>query len=337
MGKKISLILVLFLILMTVSGGVLFAEGQKEKGEDKTVVAFSIMDYSIDFLMELLASSRKTAEELGIELRDYNSQFDTVKQVNNIEDAIAQRVDCILVHPVESSAVVPGILAANDAGIPVVAVDIKPTDGKLECFVASDNTNIGRLAAKEVVKNLEKKYGEARGDIVICGNDMVSSMRLRKVGVLEVFGEYNGIKILDMHDFATKLPTAIEVSENILQKYGEGKLDFILTLNSTQTIGANTVISSANRKDVSVMGIDKDVDILNAIKDPNSTLIGTVVQSPADMGRISIEQCLKAVKGEAIDQDFFEAPVKVINKENVNEYLSEAIKMNEELEPYKIK
>ena len=335
MGKKIGFILVLFLILMTVSGGILFAEGQKEKGEDKTVVAFSIMDYSIDFLMELLASSRKTAEELGIELRDYNSQFDTVKQVNNIEDAIAQMVDCILVHPVESSAVVPGILAANDAGIPVVAVDIKPTDGELECFVASDNTNIGRLAAKEVVKNLENKYGEAKGNIVICGNDMVSSMRLRKVGVLEVFGEYKDIEILDMHDFATKLPTAIEVSENILQKFGEGQLDFIVTLNSTQTIGAHTVISSANRKDVSVMGIDKDVDILNAIKDPDSTLIGTVVQSPADMGRIAIEQCLKAVKGEAIDQNFFEAPVKVINKENVNEYLSEAIKMNEELEPYK--
>jgi ABC-type sugar transport system substrate-binding protein len=334
--KKAIVVGFLALVLLIVSPmDFLFAKGAKEAA--KPVVAFSIMDYSIDFLVELLASARKTAEELGIELRDYNSQFDTVKQVNNIEDAIAQKVDCILVHPVESSAVVPGVLAANEAGIPVVAVDIQPSSGDLVCFVASDNTNMGRLAAQEVVKNLKKRYGTEKGTVVIFGNDMISSMRLRKIGAKEIFAAYPGIQIVDMFDFATKLPTAIETTENVLQKYKKGSLDFILALNDVQTIGANSVIMSQKRTEVLIMGVDKDVDILNAIKDSASSLVGTVVQSPADMGRISVEQCFKAIKGEVIEKKFFEAPVFVVAEDNVEQYLADTLKLNAELEPYKVK
>lgn len=314
-----------------------FSGGQQDAAGERPIVAFSIMDYSIDFLMELLASARKTAEELNIDLRDYNSQFDTIKQINNIEDAISQQVDCILVHPVESSAVTPAVLAANDAGIPVVAVDILPSGGELECFVASDNTNIGKMATEVVVESLKEKYGEPKGKIVVLGNDMISSMRLRKVGLNEVLSNYSDIKIMDVHDFATKLPTAIEVTENVLQKYPAGELDFVVALNSVQTIGAVTAIESAKRGDVKVMGIDKDIDILNAIMDANSPLVGTVVQSPIDMGRISVEMCLKAIKGEPIESDFIEAPVKVVTKTNIAEYLEVAKKENAEIDPYRVK
>ncbi len=334
MRKGISCILILVVLVMCLPVNVLFSAGQQE--EETPVIAFSIMDFSIDFLVELLASARLRADELGVELVDYNSQFDTVKQINNIEDAIAQGVDCLLLHPVESSAVVPGVLAANDAGIPVVAVDIKPTDGYLECFVASDNTSIGKYAAEEVVKYLENKNGSASGKVVILGNDMISSMRLRKVGVKEVFDAHRGIEVVDMFDFATKLDTTLEVTENILQKYGVGELDMIIALNSTQTIGANAVVTSSARSDVAIMGIDKDVDILNAIMDKNSTLIGTIVQSPFDMGKIAVEQCVKKINGEEITQDFFEAPIKIVTKENVEDYLAYTKELDEILGPYKV-
>jgi ABC-type sugar transport system substrate-binding protein len=337
MKRKIGLVLLICMALMVLPMSGLFAQGQKDAAESRPVIAFSIMDFSIDFLVELLASARLTAEELDVDLVDYNSQFDTVKQVNNIEDAIAQRVDCLLLHPVESSAVVPGVLAANDAGIPVVAVDIKPTKGDLACFVASDNTSIGKFAAEEVVKHLIGKHGKAEGDVVILGNDMISSMRLRKAGVLEVFASHPGIDVVDMHDFATKLDTTIEVTENVLQKYGEGTLDMIIALNSTQAIGANAVVSSAKRMDVSIMGIDKDIDILNAIIDENSTLIGTVVQSPYDMGKIAVEQCVKVINGQTIEKDFFEAPIKVVTKTNVQEYLEYSKELDQLLAPYKVK
>ena len=337
MKRKFFWMIAAVCVIAAFTGVGVFASGQEEAGEEQPVVAFSIMDYSIDFLMELLASARKTAEELGVDLRDYNSQFDTMKQINNIEDAIAQGVDCILVHPVESSAVTPAVESANDAGIPIVAVDIMPSGGKLECFVASDNTNIGRMAGEVVIDNLKEKYGEAKGNIVVLGNDMISSMRLRKIGLKEVFAEYSGIRIVDTHDFATKLPATIEVTENVLQKYSEGELDFIVALNSTQTIGAVSTVASANRFDVLVMGIDKDVDILNAIKDPKSPLVGTIVQSPSNMGKIAVENCLKAIKGEPIEQDFIEAPVQVVTKVNIDEYFEYAKTLNAELDPYRVK
>ncbi|MFA5468114.1 MAG: sugar ABC transporter substrate-binding protein [Sphaerochaetaceae bacterium] len=334
MRKRVIVLVVLIVFILTSATSV-FAKGAKE--EAKPVVAFSIMDYSIDFLVELLASARKTASELGIDLRDYNSQFDTVKQVNNIEDAVAQKVDCILVHPVESSAVVPGVLAANDANIPIVAVDIQPTSGDLVCFVASDNENMGRLAAQEVVSKLKARYGTEKGTIVIFGNDMISSMRLRKVGARDIFSKYPGIEIVDTFDFATKLPEAMEITENVLQKHKKGTLDFILALNDVQTLGADSVVMSQGRTEVLIMGVDKDVDILNAIGDSKSSVIGTIVQSPADMGRIAVEQCLKAINKEKIEKFFFEVPAYAVTDLNVDEYLATTLKLNKELDPYRVK
>ena len=48
MRKRISCVLVLILLMFTLSVSGLFAQGQQE--EEKPVIAFSIMDFSIDFL-----------------------------------------------------------------------------------------------------------------------------------------------------------------------------------------------------------------------------------------------------------------------------------------------
>jgi ribose transport system substrate-binding protein len=331
---KKALLVLLVLCFIGIPVG-LFA-GTEKKAE-KPVIAFSIMDYSITFLMDLLAGARQEAEKLGIELRDYNSQFDTMKQINNIEDSIAQKADCIMVHPVESGAVSPAIISANEAGIPVVAVDIKPDEGDLFCFVASDNIKIGKTATEQMIRVLEKKYGEPRGKIVIIGNDMISSMRLRKIGLKEVLGDYPMIKIVDEHDFVCKVPNAIECVENVLQKYPKGELDFIMPLNATHVLGTISAVTAAGRFDVNIMGIDRDEDILKAIADPKNPTVGTVIQSPADIGRIGVRMCAKAIKGESAESDFVEVPVKLLTKDNVKEFLAQAEEESKALDPYRVK
>jgi len=333
MCKK-ALLVLLFVALVSVPFSV-FAGSEKEA--ENPVVGFSIMDYSVTFLMDLLAGARQEAEKYGIELKDYNSQFDTMKQINNIEDSIAQNVDCIMVHPVESGAVSPAIISANEAGIPVVAVDIKPDEGELFCFVASDNVKIGEIAAQEMVRHLEKKYGEPRGKLVIVGNDMISSMRLRKIGLKKVVEGYPNIEILDEHDFVCQVPKAIECVENVLQKYPEGEIDFIMPMNATHVLGTISAVTSAGRYDVNIMGIDRDEDILKAVADPGNPTIGTIIQSPADIGRIGVQMCWKAINGETADSDFIEVPTKLLTKDNIKDFLSKAEEESRALDPYRVK
>ena len=66
-----------------------------------------------------------------------------------MEDMIyAKKVDAIVLCPVDSDAIGTATLEANEAGIPVVTVDIRSNEGDVLAHVASDNKAIGEQAAK---------------------------------------------------------------------------------------------------------------------------------------------------------------------------------------------
>ncbi len=76
------------------------------------------------------------AEENDTDVRFVDAQDDTAKQSNDIDDLIQQGVDVLLINPVDSAAIVPAVEAANNANIPVIAID-RSSDGGTLTTVAS--------------------------------------------------------------------------------------------------------------------------------------------------------------------------------------------------------
>ena len=60
---------------------------------------------------------------------------------------ITQKVDVILVNPVDSDAIVPSVQAANAAKIPIIALDRGSNGGVLATTIASDSIAGGKVAA----------------------------------------------------------------------------------------------------------------------------------------------------------------------------------------------
>ena len=71
------------------------------------------------------------AEENDTDVRFVDAQDDTAKQSNDIDDLIQQGVDVLLINPVDSAAIVPAVEAANNANIPVIAIDRSSDGGTL--------------------------------------------------------------------------------------------------------------------------------------------------------------------------------------------------------------
>ncbi len=65
-----------------------------------------------------------------------------------------QNVSAIVLSPCESRAVVPVIQAANEAGIPVITVDIPCNEEDVEILtqVATDNYGGGKLAGEAMIE-----------------------------------------------------------------------------------------------------------------------------------------------------------------------------------------
>ena len=67
--------------------------------------------------------AEEKAAELDIELIVQDGQNDSATQSANLEAAIAQGVDGVLISPKDAQALAPAVQAVVDAGIPVVTID----------------------------------------------------------------------------------------------------------------------------------------------------------------------------------------------------------------------
>lgn len=126
---------------------------------------------------------------------DARNDVDT--QLAMIEDMITQQVDAIVFVPVDSAAMSTGVVRANDAGIPIVAMDRSTQGGELTALVESNNVAIGRGGADLMVQaaeNLDVPVEELRV-LELLGDMATSAAVERHEGFSEAAGEY-GITIV---------------------------------------------------------------------------------------------------------------------------------------------
>lgn len=138
----LSLILVLTLSLMACSNNETSTEG-------KYTIGFVVSTQTNPFFVTLKQGAEDKAEELGVELIVLDSQDDPSKELANMEDLITKNVDLIIVNPTDSDAIVNSIIAANEAGIPVITVDRASNGGEVLAHVASDNIEGGKMGSSK--------------------------------------------------------------------------------------------------------------------------------------------------------------------------------------------
>lgn len=304
---------------------------------DEIVIGVTLMDYNFTFFQDMLAMMKKTAERLGIRLADIDGQGDVQKQLQGVEDLIAAgEIDALILNPVDSAAIASGTLAANDAGIPVITVDVRSQSGDVLAHVASNNLDIGREAGKYTLELLKKRNGDYKGNVLLIEYPQITSIADRGNGFLEIMEQYPEIQVVKQAPTNLNVAESQALMENLLQTYPAGSLDVVYGSNSTNSLGIIAAAEAAGRNDFDIVCVDDDPTILAALE-KNSSTAATIVQSPTEMGRISVELAVKAAKGEKIEESEVATELKVVTRDNIKEFLASYEAMQAELEPYKTK
>lgn len=79
-----------------------------------------------------------------------NANGDAAKQISDVQNLIAAGAQALVLNPADSQAIVPALNAAAEKGVPVVAIDIAPSGGKVFMIVRADNRRMGEEACKQV-------------------------------------------------------------------------------------------------------------------------------------------------------------------------------------------
>ena len=100
-------------------------------------------------------SSQRAADSLGIDLHIVAGEWDLARQTSQVENFITQRMDAIIIAPVDSRGIVSAVEEANRAGIPVFTADIASAGGDVTAHVASDNAQGGRLVGEYLARRAQ--------------------------------------------------------------------------------------------------------------------------------------------------------------------------------------
>ncbi len=117
-------------------------------------ILLSMPDMAKPFFVHMMATGRAEAAKLGdIELIEADGQNSSPKQTADIEAALTQGVDGIVISPNDVDALAPGLQEAVDAGVPVVTIDrrVEKVPGLLG-HVGADNVLGGEAQANLVMK-----------------------------------------------------------------------------------------------------------------------------------------------------------------------------------------
>ncbi|MBC3376298.1 sugar ABC transporter substrate-binding protein [Pseudomonas sp. SWRI92] len=281
-------------------------------------IGVSMSQFDDTWLTYLRESMDKKAKALpdGVTLQFEDARSDVVKQLTQVESFISQKVDAIIVNPVDTAATQRITKAAVAAGIPLVYVNRRPDDMKLPAgvvTVASDDLEAGRMQ----MQYLADKMG-GKGDIVILLGDLANnSTTNRTKGVKEVLAKYPGIKIEQEQTGIWSRDKGMTLVNDWLTQGRE--FQAVVSNNDEMAIGAAMALKQAGTKKGSVLiaGVDGTPDGLNAIK--KGEMAVSVFQDAKGQADGSIDTAVKMVKKQPVEQSVW-VPYRLITPENVDQF-----------------
>lgn len=244
-------------------------------------MAFIVKDMNNPYYWRMGEGAKRAAAELGIELSYVSAEFngDIEGQIAVVETELIKGHDAIVLVPMNGTALIPKVMEANAAGIPVITADTRVDDGpaKVETFVGLDERNSFAGMAQWVVDQLG---GE--GQVAILeGFRGSSTAELRLNGMMDVFNANPGIEVVASIAADWDQEKGLKAAEDILQ--ANPGVDAIIGSNDLMALGAVQAVKGAGKLDeIIIVGDDAIPSALAALRageldatiDGNTDLVG---------------------------------------------------------------
>jgi len=279
--------------------------------EDEQIsIGLSMNTLNNAFFVTVVEGARSMADELGVNLIVTDAQNNPSQEISNVENLIQQDVDVLILDPSDSNAIVPSVLDANDANIPVFTIDRKSNGGEVITHIGFDAIKSGRIAGKFLVDQLDGK-----GKIVeIMGIMGTSVARDRSKGFNEVMDKYPDMNIVANQPANFDRGQAMSVMENILQSNSE--IDGIYASNDEMALGVLAALEAADKVDeIVLIGCDAIDDSMNAIRE--GKMEATIAEPPFFLGKRAIKTALDIYNGKEVEKEIV-LENQLVTKENVN-------------------
>jgi ABC-type sugar transport system substrate-binding protein len=253
------------------------------------------------------------ATKRGDTATTYDSHNDAATQLKNAQDAIARKVDGILISPTDSSTAPSVLTAAAQANIPVVIADIGTASGDYVSFIISDNESGAYNVGKKLVADLKAKSW-ATGPVGIVSISLArNNGKARTAGFRKALGE-GGVKEVALDQMQTyTADETFRYVQDMLTAHPDLRGIFVQT--DTPSLGAARAIQASHRQDTLLLAaFDGVPDFVKMIGD--GTIVCSGMQQPYLMGVRSVQALYDHLGGKTPPKQVL-VPIIVVSKDNI--------------------
>jgi ribose transport system substrate-binding protein len=306
-----------FLVSASLTAAVVLCTGcqkQEEAGPPaggKRVFGFVMQTMNNPFFVELNKGLAEVVEAHEDELLTLDSQFNSLKQKNDISDLILKGAATIFINPVNWEGIKGSLLQAKEKAVPCVVVDAPVKDEDLVlCQVASDNVEAGRLAARALAQVRRP------AKIVVLHLSVNKACIDRVAGFKEELAKYPDMQILDTQEGRGTTEAALPVMRDLLGRFPD--INAAFPINDPSALGVISALESAGKlKDVTVVAVDGSPEGVAAIK--AGKLHSTSAQFPRLIGKTAAEKAYDHLEGKPVEKNVI-IPVELVTQENAETF-----------------
>jgi ribose transport system substrate-binding protein len=260
------------------------------------------------------AHHRAHADDYDLIVNGIKDELDVGRQIDIVDQMIAQRVDAIVIAPADSKALVPISRKAMQAGIVVVNIDNQFDRAVLEDnriqipFVGPDNRKGARLVGDYLAGHLSP--GDAVA--IIEGAPNAYNGIQRKLGFEDAMNAA-GMKIVSSQSGYWETDRANQVAAAMINEHPT--LKAILCANDSMALGAVAALRAAGKLgQVHVVGYDNIAAVQELLRERR--VLATADQYADQLAVFGIEYALDMMRGQDAPADR-ETPVDLVTGQHL--------------------
>jgi ribose transport system substrate-binding protein len=282
----------------------------------KLDIALVSKGFQHQFWQAVKAGAQEKAKEMGVTMTFDGpaSETEVDKQLQMLQAAIERSPAAIGYAALDPEACVPLLDQAKQAKIPVVEFDAGCNSKVPLTICKTDSKVAGALAAEHMAQLIGKK-----GKVAIVGHSQINSTGVeRRDGFVEKLKkDYPDIQVVDIQYGDGDHLKSADIAKAMVAAHPD--LAGLYGTNEGSAIGIVDAVKELNLPagKIKVVGFDSGQAQIDGIN--SGLMAGAITQDPMGIGRCTLENAVKAAKGETIEKTVFDTGSYWYDKTNVND------------------
>lgn len=265
------------------------------------------------FFTEMIGGAEDAAEEANASLTVFNANDDPAAQNNAIQNYIGQDVDGIMVVAIDTEGIQPAVEEADEAGIPVVAIDAIVDNPTVDVQVGVDNSEAGAQMG-EFFNEWASGEGLDSAQLGIV-SALNSTIQIERQDSFEATVQEAGHETVQVVDGQNQQEEAQRAAEDLFTANPD--MDAVYSTGEPALIGTVAAARSQGAEGTMQFGWDLSEQAIGGIDD--GFVEGVVQQDPRTEGEEAVQLTMSVIEGEEFEESV-DVPIDIVTEENVDEY-----------------